>query len=223
MYTDVIEKAGLGRHVWGFVDGTFQGFARPILKEQERNYYSGYYGRSGLKYQAIVTPDGLVQSLTPPARGTANDWTIWTNSGVPGRLRTIMNGHPILFLYGDPAYRNQYGIWAAYTSPLGHHGLTAHQQRFNGLLSRARITVENAFGKIQNWFTRNAFATAIQPNKTHPAAFYHTACLLSNLLTCFRGRDAISVRWLCKPPDVWEYLGVIPPSSVVLSDGTIAP
>lgn len=60
-YADVIEEKDLGYQIWGFIDGTFQGIGRPQTVDQ-RDFYSGYYGAWGFKWQAIVTPDGLILS-----------------------------------------------------------------------------------------------------------------------------------------------------------------
>lgn len=41
---------------WGFIDGAVRPVARPTREQQ---LYEGYHG---LKYQSIVTPDGLVSN-----------------------------------------------------------------------------------------------------------------------------------------------------------------
>jgi hypothetical protein len=59
--------------VWGFVDGTFRGFCRPTGYEQQRSAYSGHKKDTGQKWQAVVTPDGIVSSLVGPFLGPVND------------------------------------------------------------------------------------------------------------------------------------------------------
>jgi DDE superfamily endonuclease len=73
--------------VWGFLDGTFRPVCRPTTT-QER-FYSGYKKRHGFKYQAIVTPDGLVLSAMGPKPGNIHDKTIFDESGLENRLRAI--------------------------------------------------------------------------------------------------------------------------------------
>jgi hypothetical protein len=63
---------GLGM-IWGFIDGSFVGFCQSIDAEYQRCMYSGYYKGHGMKWQAIVTSDGLVSSLCRPWAGPAND------------------------------------------------------------------------------------------------------------------------------------------------------
>lgn len=45
----------------GFIDGIFRPMCRPTTNQQW--HYSGHKKRHGFKFQAIVTPDGLVSSL----------------------------------------------------------------------------------------------------------------------------------------------------------------
>jgi hypothetical protein len=63
----VLRDGGQGNgKIWGFIDGTFIGFCRGIDAERQHRMYSGYYKGTGMKWQAIVTPDGLVSSLSGP-------------------------------------------------------------------------------------------------------------------------------------------------------------
>lgn len=74
--------------VWGFIDGTFRPTCRPTTNQQW--HYSGHKKRHGFKFQAIVTPDGLVSSLQGPYRAPNNDWRIWIHSNVADRFREVM-------------------------------------------------------------------------------------------------------------------------------------
>lgn len=204
-YAEAIERRGYGNYVWGFIDGTFQGFCRP-KKLVQQQYYSGYYNGHGLKYQAIVTPDGLICSLSQHHPGPWNDWRMLEESGVLTRLRLIMAGQRPLYLYGDSAYHAQWGILPPFFHEAGHRFLSAEQRAFNTKLSGARIAVENALGCVQNYFTRTSFSKAIQPSWNEPASFYLCSGLFTNFLTCLRGRNLTSHRFVCPPPDIAEYL-----------------
>ena len=209
MYAAAVERRGYGDLIWGFIDGTFQGFCRPQKLNQEA-WYSGYYGGHGLKYQVIVTPDGLLSSLTQHFPGPWNDWRMLEESGILPRLRLIMEGHRTLYLYGDPAYHSQWGILAPFHHPSGHRYLADDEQAFNRLLSRARIAVENGLGCVQNYYSRTSYEQGIQPSWNEPATIYLCSGLFTNFLTCFRG-NLVSSRFACYPPDIWEYLCVDPP------------
>ncbi len=66
-----LEKHGGGVQVWGFIDGTFLGVCRPC--QEQRKLWSGYKKKNGIKYQGIVTPDGLIASMAGPCLGEIKD------------------------------------------------------------------------------------------------------------------------------------------------------
>ena len=117
--------------IWGFIDGTVRPIARP--KKNQEDYYSGHKGYHGIKYQGIVTPDGLISSLYGPMLGPDGDWKLWKECKIKDRLREIFtdNSEPILYLYGDAAYFSSYGIMCPYNS----RGITARQDATNVELS----------------------------------------------------------------------------------------
>jgi hypothetical protein len=89
VFADAIHRIGGADGVWGFVDGTFRGYCRPTGNEEQRAVYSGHKKLHGNNYQAIVTPDGLVSSLTGPYMGPTNDWTMWRRSGCEEAIREV--------------------------------------------------------------------------------------------------------------------------------------
>lgn len=74
-YEAAIQSACGFRGIWGFIDGTVRPIARPM--EQQEQYYSGHKCYHGIKYQGIVTPDGLITSLYGPRFGPEGDWKLW--------------------------------------------------------------------------------------------------------------------------------------------------
>lgn len=89
--------------IWGFIDGTVQPIARPTVNQE--NYYSGHKCYHGIKYQGIVTPDGLISSLYGPRLAPDGDWKLWKECGIEERLRALFNTPgSLLYLYGDAAY-----------------------------------------------------------------------------------------------------------------------
>ena len=82
------ERAGVPKmKIWGFIDGTFRGIARP--KEEQRMFYSGYKKKHGIKWQGIMTPDGIL-TLQGPYEGRINDWAIYHDTKVESRLREVL-------------------------------------------------------------------------------------------------------------------------------------
>jgi hypothetical protein len=202
-YASCIQRRGGGVGIWGFVDGTFRGFNRP--GRRQRDYYSGHYHGHGFKYQAIVTPDGIISSLVGPYHGRANDWSIWQSSIVPSKLDELLQ-HERYYVYGDLAYSNHPGVMAPYRHQHGFRYLTPEQRAFNRRLSKVRIAVEHAFGRTQSLWTYTAVKQCLTLGNQAVASFYRVAILMTNLYTCMSGQSQSSVRFVCPPPTVEAYL-----------------
>ena len=215
-YGRALNDAGGGGLIWGFIDGTFQGVCRPT--EEQRDYYSGYKKRHGVKYQGIVCPDGLIGSIDGPYIGEVNDNRMVALSGLGARLERvgrlsytflvsytnyiqIFEGHQALYLYGDAAYSCRDWILCGYDNP------SREEARFNHRMSSMRISVENAFGLTQNLWTKNAFGKGLKPLLQPVGCYYLTAVLLTNCYTCIQG-NLIGKRFLLDPPSLHEYLVV---------------
>ena len=63
-YALQIENAGGPEGIWGFIDGTIRGISRPVKRQED--YYTGYKKGHGIKFQAIMIPDGLISHLSGP-------------------------------------------------------------------------------------------------------------------------------------------------------------
>ena len=74
-----------------------------------------------MKYQAIVTPDGLALHLDGPYEGRMNDISILHDSGLECRLDELLDGaegsrvQDRFYLFGDKAY----GSFSTVMSPFG--------------------------------------------------------------------------------------------------------
>ena len=60
-YSAAVGASSPLKTVWGFIDGTFRRIARPV--RSQRQAYNGHYRAHGIKFQSVVTPDGLISSL----------------------------------------------------------------------------------------------------------------------------------------------------------------
>lgn len=69
-FANAVEKKCWGR-IWGFIDGHFKPMARPL--QRQRDVYSGHAKTHGMKFSAIVTPDGMVYCFEGPYIGKQND------------------------------------------------------------------------------------------------------------------------------------------------------
>lgn len=65
MYADAIYRKGAALdNCWGFVDGTLRQIARP--GEHQRVMYNGHKRVHGIKFQSVVTPNGMIANLYGP-------------------------------------------------------------------------------------------------------------------------------------------------------------
>ena len=106
-----------------------------------------------VKFQGIVTPDGLISHLGGPFEGKLGDWAAWKQSDIEARLWGFhrdggrRNTRQQLYVYGDPAYSAGYGVMGPYKA-LPNQPLTLDIRAFNAYISSLRIAVEHGFGKI---------------------------------------------------------------------------
>lgn len=67
VYSQAIHNLGGSSSFWSFIDGTLNTTYWLVLDQQK--FYLGHKQKYGYKYQAVVTPDGLVSSLMGPFIG----------------------------------------------------------------------------------------------------------------------------------------------------------
>ena len=140
-----MKTGGAMTTVWGFIDGTVRRICRP--KKFQRIVYNGWKRLHALKYQSIVTPNGLIANLYGPIEGRRHDCALLAMSKVLDVMFEIHDGRD-LAVYGDPAYPIRPNI----INPFPTVGITDQQAEFNKAMSSARIAVEWVFGKIvENW------------------------------------------------------------------------
>lgn len=186
---------------WGFIDGTVRPICRPI--HEQRAFYNGHKRVHALKYQSIVTPDGLIAHLYGPIEGRRHDSGILRESNLMHSLQNLPS-RPAggqYCLYGDPAYP----LRPQLITPYQHEPLSAQERQFNCEMSSGRIIVEWGFAKVLQYFSFVDFKKnqklLLQPIASH----YFTAVLLSNCHTCLYGSEA-SKHFNIQPPSLSDYL-----------------
>jgi hypothetical protein len=70
--------------MWGFIDDTLRNVCRPT--RFQRAAYSGHKHTHGIKFQSIVTPDGLIVCLFGPIPGSRHDSFMLAESGLLQQL-----------------------------------------------------------------------------------------------------------------------------------------
>jgi hypothetical protein len=186
-FAKAIEQSGCPGNglIWGFIDGTFNKFCRP--EEAQELVYSGHKKGWGNKYQAIVTPDGMISSIWGPFAGRDNDVTMLTRSGLVEDLKRIMGMFVRLYLYGDSAYSNGFGIFAPFKNVNGHKWLDDPEKERNRKMSAYRIGIEHAFGLQENLWISNSMPKLHRSSVSPVVAYYLSGILLTNLYTCVYG------------------------------------
>lgn len=130
---------------------------------------------------------------------------MWNECGIEVRLRAIFQDRESLYLYGDPAYLPGYGIIGPYRA-YGRDTLSRAQQAANIHMSGERITVEWAFGLVTKSWAFTAFKRVNRVGLSPVPAYYICATLLTNITTCLRGHNQISLKYNLSPPSLEEYL-----------------
>jgi nuclease HARBI1 len=127
----------------GFIDGTVRAICRPA--RNQRASYNGHHRVHALKYQSVVTPDGIIAHLAGPFVGRRHDALMLGESALLPRLAAHLNGvHGPFYFYGDPAY----GLSPHLQSPCKGALATEEQAKFNTSMSAVRQAVEWLFGKV---------------------------------------------------------------------------
>jgi hypothetical protein len=121
-YAQLIEEKtnGLVSFVWGFIDRTLRKTCCP--KYFQKECYSGHKRAHGLKFQSVITPNGLLCQMFGPVNGKRHDSYMLHESWLVGKIQNMMPINGIMYaLYGDPAYPQSHTCWVATGWP--HRGL----------------------------------------------------------------------------------------------------
>jgi len=171
---------------WGFVDGTVRPICRP--KQHQRAVYNGHKRVHALKFQSVVTPNGLIANLFGPVEGRRHDSAMLAMSGLLEQLEQhsfSLDGQP-LCIYGDPAYPHRVHLQCPFAR---RPDLTDDEQAFNQSMSRVRICVEWVFGDIVNFFKFTDYKKDLKIGLSAVGKIYVACALLRNALTCLYGNN----------------------------------
>lgn len=185
-------------NVWGFIDGTFRPCCRP--GRDQRALYSGHYRLHGIKFQAIMAPNGIIVNLDGPWVGRRHDAGMLQESGLLDMLREKMHDLGQTFLlYGDPAYPISEVIEGPFRQ--GAAPLTQVETNFNERMSGVRISVEWGFGEVVQQFAFLDFSKNLKIGLQSVGKYYAVGTILTNCRVClgYGGKTA-------------DFFGVVPPT-----------
>ncbi|GFO47414.1 hypothetical protein PoB_007391900, partial [Plakobranchus ocellatus] len=193
------------QNCWGFIDGSTMAIAKP--KQHQKVVFSGHKRIHCLKFQGIMTPNGLFAHMFGPMEGRRHDAAMFHESGIMTTLEETMiymnrpDGTP-LCLYGDPAYP----LRPHAMKPFMGARLTREQEAFNKDISSVRISVEWGFGKMSNLFAfvdfkkKKNLKLHLQP----VGKIFLVATILANCHTCLYSSQT-SEYFNLSPPSLEEY------------------
>ncbi|KAF0715740.1 hypothetical protein AaE_011261 [Aphanomyces astaci] len=146
-YSVISNRGGEIDNVWGLIDGTVRGCCRPSGGTEQRTMYNGHKRKHVIKFQTVVTPDGLISHVFGPGEGRRQDLTLLRKSC----LENVIASNPRFrgyIIYKDPAY----GRSDQLVSPFSGARLTEAQNHVNASMSRVRVSIEWTYGQIlQYW------------------------------------------------------------------------
>jgi DDE superfamily endonuclease len=180
----VESKCEIINNCWGFIDGTCRESCRPTYCQ--RCLYSGHKRCHCIKYQSVVTPDGLIALLHGPVNGNRHDSFLLRDSELLPQLESLMPINNIIYaLYGDPAYPQSALLFGGYRDAAEG----SIEEEFNTEMSRVRVVVEWGFQQVTQQFTYIDFKREMMLLRQPVYQYYHVAAFLCNIRSIFYGSN----------------------------------
>ena len=200
-YCNAIHDKGAPlQNCFGFVDGTVRPCCRPSI--HQRLLFNGHKRVHSIKYQSVVTPNGLICNLYGPVEGRRHDSGMLAESNLLNQLQQYAytpNGDP-LCIYGDPAYPLRIHLQAPYRG----NNIPNIQKDFNKAMSSVRISVEWLFEEILTYFAFLDFRKNLKIGLSAIGKMYIVCALLTNARSCLY-KSQTSTFFDVDPPLLEDY------------------
>ena len=124
---------------WGFTDRKVCPICRP--QEMQRVVYNGHKRVYAIKFQFVVTPNGIIANLYGLVEGCCHDGGMLSYSGLLQQLGQDsynLYQEPV-WLYGDPAYPLRIYLQGPFANP------TPDQLRYNKAMSQSPCCIRMGF------------------------------------------------------------------------------
>ena len=192
--------------LWGFPQaaGAIDGTHIPIIRPEESA--SDYYNRKGfysIIMQALVDHRGRFMDVYIGWPGKVHDARVLANSTLytkassgklfPPATRRLCGVDVPLVILGDPAYPLLPWLMKPYVE---HNHTPADQKLFNYRESRARMVVENSFGRLKGRW--RCLLKRLDVKLESVATIVATCTVLHNM--CEMYGDNCQVEWTCDDP-----------------------
>lgn len=202
IYADAIHNKGSPlTNVFAFIDGTVRPICRPVRFQKVT--YNGHKRIHALKFQSIVTPDGMIANLYGPMEGRRHDCALLKESGIQEAFENAnwldRDGAPFA-IYGDPAYPVRDWVLAPF-----RNAQNPQEVLFNKCMSSVRECVEWQFGKLLRYFAFLDFRKNLKVFLQPVGKMYIIGAFLTNCHTCLYGSQTSNFFEL-DPPTIEDYL-----------------
>ena len=165
--------------------------------DHQRPMDSGHKRVHDFKFQAVMTPDGIISHLGDPVVGSRGD------SFTTRRLEEVILRHweqahlsqeNWLFLYGDPPNTTDSNVtMGTFRKPPGAPRLSPEQELFNQEQSKLCVRVEHGFGLVQKEWMKRGFPKTLRSGQSSIATYFFCAVFLSNMWTIVKRGDGNQV------------------------------
>jgi hypothetical protein len=200
-------KNGIMDNIWGFIDATIRPCARPV--RFQKVVYNGKNRVHSIKFQSVVSWDGMIAHLSGPWAGARHDSGIFNESALPAILNGLpcvaSPGSPPVALYADEGYALSQRIYVPYADGR----IDARHAAFNHSMSQSRITVEWGYHMVLQSWTALDFKRNLKIFKSPIAAYYAIAVLLTNIQSCLATYNQVTLYAGTSPPSVEAYLATL--------------
>lgn len=180
----------------GLLDGHFYMVSRPgglgnvNFRLDQSELYSGEKALHGIKYLVAQFPNGMT-TLSRAFKGRTHDARMLQECGWTETLRSIKHHtgkHYLLF--GDAGFAVSDHIQAMIKFPRSGQGYQyTDARRFNNLMARIRIHIENAFAASANTFSYLTHKNHLKLGGRNIDRIFEVANFLMNVHTTFYGNQ----------------------------------
>jgi len=209
-WTNAVENVtGVETGLWGFLDGKFFFTGAPV---QSGVAFYTYKKRYALKFQVLMSADGLAHSVSGPYLGTWHDWRVCLDSGILPALARIAqwgaqanpNDQLTLSVGADSAYSPRAGLMTLKKQLQLDHDPSL--VGLNDALQAARTEIEHFFALVTNtWPTLRCQDKMRLLQRSVPSLVW-IGVFLTNCCTCANGGNQISDRFNATVPVLPAYL-----------------
>ena len=182
----VTDAGGPAPRTVGFIDGTIRVTCRPSI--HQRQAYTGYGRRHGIKFQTVVSPNGMIVDLFGPLLPRRGDGHMLRVSQILNRMAAfVAAAGDHYYLYGDPAYPLHRFLM------LGFKGaMSPQQQAFSTSMSSVRESVEWGYDIIVTLFPFLDKKRAMQILKLPVGKLYLVGAIMANVHNSCYGNQILA-------------------------------